>query len=257
MAAVMLVEKALSGRGQLQYIANIGLKANVKLGGINSIVTDPLFRNSRWMLIGGDTSHPSPAQLRMNPPPPTFSALTATWDNTCTAYTAVASAQLGKDQMITDFAILFKELLKRYKDKNNGKTPESILYYRDGLSESQFAAIMAQEAEPLKGEDRKPLPHPAILTSLTEACEAISGPNPKITVVVCVKRHHTRMFPTERGDKLGNVLPGTVVENSPNNDICEANCELKDIYPSADIEQILWLMAVYKAPFVQLDMWSF
>ncbi|KAI9783161.1 MAG: hypothetical protein M1816_001483 [Peltula sp. TS41687] len=199
---VMLVEKAMNKRGQVQYIANIGLKANVKLGGMNSVVEDPLLRNSRWMLLGGDTSHPSPAQLRMNPPPPTFSALTATWDNTCTAYTAVASAQLGKDQMITDFALQFEELLKRYKEKNNGSTPNSILYYRDGLSESQFAAIMAQEVGPLK-----------------EACAAISGPKPKITVVVCIKRHHTRMFPTERGDKLGNVLPGTVVENSPNNDI--------------------------------------
>lgn len=148
----MLVEKALSAKGQAQYIANIGLKANVKLGGINSIVPEPLFRNSRWMLVGGDTSHPSPAQLRMNPPPPTFSALTATWDKSCTAYSSVASAQLSKDQMITDFPILFDELLKRYKERNDGNTPESILYYRDGLSESQFAAIMAQEVEPLKGE---------------------------------------------------------------------------------------------------------
>lgn len=49
------------------------------------------------------------------------------------------------------------------------------------------------------------------------------GPKaPKLTVVVCVKRHHTRMFPTEAGDKNGNVLPGTVVENSHKNDICES-----------------------------------
>ena len=48
---------------------------------------------------------------------------------------------------------------------------------------------------------------------------------PKLTVIVCVKRHHTRMFPTGAGDKNGNVLPGTVIENSPRNDICKATSE--------------------------------
>ena len=204
MITVMIVEKAMSGKGQLQYLANIALKVNVKLGGINSSVMEPFFRKSRWMLLGGDTSHPSPSQLRMNPPPPTFTALSATWDSSCTAYTSVASAQLSKDQIITDFGTMIKELLERYKKQNGGNSPESILYYRDGLSESQFTAIMAEEVEPLK-----------------EACAAMSGIKPKITVVVCIKRHHTRMFPTERGDKLGNVLPGTVIENSTKNDICK------------------------------------
>lgn len=64
-----------------------------------------------------------------------------------------------------------------------------------------------------------------------EACEAIPGPKPKITVIVCIKRHHTRMFPTERGDRLGNVLPGTVVENSPNGDICEDKIMRGSFYP--------------------------
>ncbi len=44
---------------------------------------------------------------------------------------------------------------------------------------------------------------------------------PKITVVICIKRHHTRLFPTDRGDKLGNVLPGTLVENNGGHDICQ------------------------------------
>lgn len=43
--------------------------------------------------------------------------------------------------------------------------------------------------------------------------------NAKITVIVCVKRHHTRIFPVVGGDKHGNVPPGTVVENGNGTDI--------------------------------------
>ena len=48
---------------------------------------------------------------------------------------------------------------------------------------------------------------------------------PKITIIICIKRHHTRMFPTEAGDKNGNVLPGTVIENAPKNDICKSSLQ--------------------------------
>ena len=37
---------------------------------------------------------------------------------------------------------------------------------------------------------------------------------PKLTIVICGKRHHTRFFPTdaEHADKNGNPRPGTVVD---------------------------------------------
>lgn len=232
---VMVVDKAMSPRGQPQYLANIGLKINVKLGGINSTVSEPLFSKARWMLLGADTSHPSPAQLRMDPPPPTYAALSASWDRACCAYTAVATAQFSRQQTISDFDVMATELLERFRAKNNGHYPERILFYRDGLSESQYSAIMAEEVEPLKGQ-RESSPPSGSCSPVTEACAALPGSRPKITAIVCVKRHHTRMFPTERGDKLGNVLPGTVVENSIQKDIC------RDPHPSclshwADNEQ--------------------
>lgn len=37
---------------------------------------------------------------------------------------------------------------------------------------------------------------------------------PKLTIVICGKRHHTRFYPTERKDAAndGNPRPGTVVD---------------------------------------------
>ncbi|KAH0533824.1 hypothetical protein GP486_008965 [Trichoglossum hirsutum] len=76
--------------------------------------------------------------------------------------------------------------------------PDSIIYYHDGLSEGEFNQVMASEAEPLRA-----------------ACKELStGKTPRITVVAFVRRHHTRLLPTEQDDKLGNLLPGAVVENS-------------------------------------------
>jgi eukaryotic translation initiation factor 2C len=141
-----------SGKGQTQYLANIGLKVNVKLGGMNSLVKEPLFQQKRWMVMGADTSHPSPAQLRMNPPPPTFAAVCGTYDKDCTKYTAVATAQGGREQIISGFEDVARELLVRYKEKNGNNMPDAILYYRDGLSEGEFAQIMANEVEPLRGQ---------------------------------------------------------------------------------------------------------
>jgi Piwi domain len=71
---VMATEKAKlhQGSGFAQYCANIALKVNAKLGGINSEIRHPLLSSRRWMMLGADVSHPDPAALRRNPPPPSY-----------------------------------------------------------------------------------------------------------------------------------------------------------------------------------------
>ncbi len=87
----------------------------------------------------------------MNPPPPSYTAVSGSIDQDCCFYTAIASAQNPKEELIEDFAIMFKQLLNRYSLKNSGKLPESILFFRDGVSESQFKQILASEVAPLQG----------------------------------------------------------------------------------------------------------
>ncbi|ELR04129.1 hypothetical protein VC83_02051 [Pseudogymnoascus destructans] len=194
---VMLQEKALSGRGSAQYLANIAMKVNVKLGGTNCIAEEPLFKAGRCMLLGGDISHAAPGALRSVNPPPSTAALVGTWDRECTAYTAVASIQESLLGSIANVKPMMAELLKRYAEKNNGLYPQHIVYYRDGVSESEFQSIKTEEG-----------------LKLRELCQEL-GAQAKITIIVAIKRHHTRFFADrDIASKLGNVPCGTVVENS-------------------------------------------
>lgn len=75
--------------------------------------------------------------------------------------------------------------------------PKKILYYRDGVSTGQFAQVRDEE-----------------LPQIRAACKTIGVANIKITVVVAVKRHSTRFFPTSIASANGNCRPGTLVDRA-------------------------------------------
>lgn len=67
----------------------------------------------------------------------------------------------------------------------------------DGVSEGQFNQVLLHE-----------------MTAIRRACNSLQeGYLPRVTFVVVQKRHHTRLFPAQHGnrdmtDKSGNILPG-------------------------------------------------
>jgi len=104
-------------------------------------------------------------------------------------------------------------LWDRYS-KTGIKFPENILYYRDGVGDSQFEEVKKKELEDIRRgfED--------FLTELREESDdPIEEPmRPKLTAVVCTKRHHTRFYPTQPADMQSNgqdnCKPGTLVDQS-------------------------------------------
>lgn len=66
---------------------------------------------------------------------------------------------------------MMKELLKRWQEKNKSLMPTSIIYWRDGIAESQIPAFMETEVKELQ-----------------EVCRE-SQQKIKVTVVNCVKRY--------------------------------------------------------------------
>jgi eukaryotic translation initiation factor 2C len=148
----MLVEKSVwSQKGQLQYIANVILKVNAKLGGFNHSVAEEKLFSRPIMMIGADISHPSPKELREVAPPPSYAAVVGSYDRSCARYSAVTKAMSTAEHIITGLEPVLTELLKRFHDRV-GRFPERIIYWRDGLAESQVASFKSDELSAFKGK---------------------------------------------------------------------------------------------------------
>lgn len=122
-------------------------------------------------------------------------------------------------QMITDLKRLILDRLRLYQTKS-GKLPRRVLLYRDGVSEVMLLFIFLVMLKVLKRSRRflQGQFNSVIREEMPLIKEAFnefdSKYNPKLTIVICGKRHHTRFYPTESiyGDKNGNPKPGTVVD---------------------------------------------
>jgi len=179
-----------------QYCANVCLKMNVKMGGMNSYLSStqlPFVSTQPTIIFGADVTHPAPGSASNQ----SIAALVGSMDAQCSRYSASIRVQTGRMEMIQDLTSMTIELLKIFF-QTCGAKPERIVFYRDGISEGQFADVLSYEVDAIR-----------------RACATLD-PNyrPTVTFIVVQKRHHARFFPIrkEDSDRSGNVLPGTVAE---------------------------------------------
>ncbi|KAL8850376.1 MAG: hypothetical protein Q9221_004696 [Calogaya cf. arnoldii] len=106
-------------------------------------------------------------------------------------------------EMIDKLEEMFGERLDLWYAKHKN-LPDRIIIYRDGVSEGQYETLLENE-----------------LPKVEAACKALyrkwsPAKYPKIAVIVCRKRHHTRFYPTDIEDADGteqqNCRSGTVVD---------------------------------------------
>ncbi|XP_052183641.1 protein argonaute 1 [Diospyros lotus] len=200
-----------------QYLANVALKINVKVGGRNTVLVDalsrriPLVSDVPTIIFGADVTHPHPGEDSS----PSIAAVVASQDwPEVTKYAGLVCAQEHRQELIQDLfktwhdpvrgtvtGGMIKELLISFR-RATGQKPQRIIFYRDGVSEGQFYQVLLHE-----------------LDAIREACNSLE-PNyqPPVTFVVVQKRHHTRLFANNHADRnavdrSGNILPGTVVDS--------------------------------------------
>lgn len=178
-------------------LGNICLKINPKLGGINNVIDPrsrpPIFTKERVIVFGADVTHPKAGDTSN----PSIAAVVASMDFTASKFKGKHHVQKHRQEIIADLKNMTKDLLKDFRRETREK-PSCIIFYRDGVSEGQFKDVRINEIAAIQG-----------------ACtELEQGYEPKITFIVCQKRHHTRLFPTNPRDagKGHNVPPGTIVE---------------------------------------------
>lgn len=189
-------------KGRKQYCANLALKINSKRGGLNvklcceiGDVAPPLGRKP-FMLMGADVTHP----ISRDENEPSVAAVVASLDRFTGCYSSRVLMQKHREEIVVNLAHATKELLMDFYKYNQGRKPEAIIFYRDGVSEGQFKQVLDHEYKAIR-----------------EACFALDPSYcPPITFIVVQKRHNTRLFPTDSSmaDRSGNVLPGTLVDQA-------------------------------------------
>ncbi|CBI26319.3 unnamed protein product, partial [Vitis vinifera] len=200
-----------------QYLANVSLKINVKMGGRNTVLLDaiscriPLVSDIPTIIFGADVTHPENGEDSS----PSIAAVVASQDwPEVTKYAGLVCAQAHRQELIQDLyktwhdpvrgtvsGGMIRDLLVSFR-KATGQKPLRIIFYRDGVSEGQFYQVLLYE-----------------LDAIRKACASLE-PNyqPPVTFIVVQKRHHTRLFANNHRDRnstdrSGNILPGTVVDS--------------------------------------------
>ncbi|PIA48666.1 hypothetical protein AQUCO_01400920v1 [Aquilegia coerulea] len=188
-----------------QYLTNVLLKINAKLGGLNSMLvlehsySIPLISKQPTIILGMDVSHGSPGQSDT----PSIAAVVSSrqWPS-ISRYRASVRTQSARDEMIKS---LFKpvsdtvdegimqELLLDFYVSSGKRKPDNVVIFRDGVSESQFNQVLNIE-----------------LDQIIEACKFLDAKwSPKFTVIIAQKNHHTKFF--QKGS-TENVPNGTVID---------------------------------------------
>lgn len=185
------------------YFTNVLLKWNLKKGGINHQLTQDiaLLKEGKTMVVGYDVTHPTNMPMGKGNTPPSLVGVVASTDKDLGQWPSVVWEQASKQEMLDDRLVdAFKSRLDLWVGKapHSEDLPENIVIFRDGVSEGQFAQVLALE-----------------LPKIRKACrEKYDNTQPKLTIVVSVKRHQTRFYPAMSGEQgvTGNIKCGTVID---------------------------------------------
>lgn len=169
------------------YLENVCQKINSKIGGINittemksfslqSIDAEPV------MFFGADVA--TVESLGKS-----YAAVVGSYDLNFSKYSVRVSEQINaKENKSSQEIILNMEemafLLLRKFEQKNGRFPTRIIFYRDGIDSGQLQDVLDQE-----------------MCALKRACARMNK-SPKITMIVVIKRHHTKFYPTKQEDTV-------------------------------------------------------
>ncbi|TKA73584.1 hypothetical protein B0A55_11785 [Friedmanniomyces simplex] len=187
---------------QIQYYVNVGLKMNLKLGGVNHSIPTSSFGTispEKTMFVGLDVTHPSPGSTSSAP---SVASIVSSIDRTLGQWPAAIRVQEARKEMITDLTELFQGQLRLWQSKSRS-LPANLILYRDGVSEGQYQVVLGDELPSIK----------KAISNVYPPAEVRQGV-PRLSIIIVGKRHHTRFYPTkeEYADKTGNLKNGLVVD---------------------------------------------
>ncbi|EAU88354.2 hypothetical protein CC1G_05120 [Coprinopsis cinerea okayama7 len=212
-----------------QYFNNVALKINARLRGVNVMLESKIPGGSplailstqgrKTMIIGVDVSHPGPGVTNR----PSVASLVFSLYQGGAQYAATTTIQKPRLEKVEQLASMFTYALNSYSAVMEGP-PNTIVYYRDGVSEGEYTTIFEDEMAKLEGGDfafvfLRDLAYAFSPAGFLEFKEQNKGKGPipdklQYTFIVVGKRHHTLLFPPtpDVADSTGNYIPGITVD---------------------------------------------
>lgn len=229
-----------------QHRSNIALKYNLRAGNTNHRLDPNSFRALRpaygrgndTIVIGADVTHPGTSSREGTP---SIAAVVGCTDDDYMHFPGSMRLQRSRKEEIAELGDMVKERLIDWAEKHKWKLPGRMLFYRDGVSESQYDKMrdyeipqiqqaynwareylvwrQSQQYAPSAVMDasslRNPWPVAASATD-TKSTDTKSTPGDDefndltgndekflLTYVVVGKRHNTRFYPTASRDEIG------------------------------------------------------
>lgn len=142
------------------------------MGGSNLSIPSKMITKPT-MLIGADVSHPGIGDLES----PSIVGIVSSYEKTFTKYNTFILTQERRTEIIGDLVNAVKKSLITF-NKNNKCDPESIIFFRDGVGDSQFYSVFESEYKAIK-----------------EACLSYKKDYlPQVNVIVVQKRHSLKFL---------------------------------------------------------------
>ncbi|KAJ2662235.1 hypothetical protein IWW48_001975 [Coemansia sp. RSA 1200] len=186
-----------------RLMAMVALKINVKLGGATAELAkrdgpDGLGDDGATLVIAADVCHTTETQ-RMS-----VAAVVGSVDSQARRFQGIVVQHPARMELIENFDVLVRQCVRLFY-KATGIKPRRILYYRDGVSDSQLRAVKDLEVR-----------------AIYRGCRLIDPDyRPAVTVVLARKRHSTRFVVEAKKDgvvepsaEFANCLAGTVVSHT-------------------------------------------
>ncbi|KAF2102635.1 stem cell self-renewal protein Piwi [Rhizodiscina lignyota] len=188
-------------RPLMPYMANIAMKVNLKFGGVNHEVEGLSGILGSTLLLGADVTHPGSGALDGVP---SVAAVVGNIDASCGRFLGSMRLQSDKNvELIEDFQSMVEQRLVAYAEHNSDILLAKVIFYRDGVGDSQYEALRNREVAKIRQAYKiLQLKYPKSESSV------------KVTAIVVAKRHDVRFFPKSQ-DSIpgnGNCKPGLLVD---------------------------------------------
>ncbi|KAH7385933.1 Piwi domain-containing protein [Pyrenochaeta sp. MPI-SDFR-AT-0127] len=191
-----------------QYLANVAMKVNLKADGINHTVQEVSQVMKDTLVLGADVTHPGPSSLLGTP---SIAAIVGSVDQHGGKFLGSMRLQARDTacEDIKDVEGMVFERIKAWYVQNGKVLPKNILYYRDGVSDSQYSQVKEHELSQIR----------KAFVAAAKDLKIVVVPKFNLTAIVVAKRHHVCFFPhfsflSNAIPKNGNCRPGTLVNTA-------------------------------------------